>query len=192
MRQRVILGDQRLQGVAKRRRVAKTLVRAREEMKTRATTSISRKANWIKRGCLISGALTYVISFFLPAVDTEIRGTLPGWMCACASLLLFPAMFYEPDGLLTLNSLLALSGLINPLLLVYLGLLPNSSRVAYRIRPAAAMVAITLIPVTWIAFAISKEGIEIGHVPWVAGLVLLMGPEIFWHFTTSTPSKLEV
>jgi len=153
--------------------------------------SPSRKDKWIKRACLISGAMTYVISFFLPAVDAEVRGTLPGWMCACASPLLFPGMFYEPDGLTTLNSLLALSGLVNPLLLVYLGLLPNSGRVAYRIRLAVAMVAMTLIPVTWIAFAISKEGIEIGHVLWVAGLVLLMGPEIFRHFTTSTASKIE-
>ena len=115
------------------------------------------------------GAAIYAISFTLPAVNLSSYGSdyLSGWECAQYALWAFRNS-REPSSLI-----LFACGLINPLTLAYLVLreLGKGSRV----RRPLAIVALSFIPLSW--WIIIGLRIEIGHVAWVVGLLLMMAPE---------------
>jgi hypothetical protein len=113
------------------------------------------------------GAAIYAISFALPAVAGPGK-SLPGWLCAWGTLALLA------DLRTPISFAFFASGLINPLAIAYL--LFRAAGQAPKFRRALAIVALGFIPASWIAIA-NGFGIEIGHVAWVAGLLLMLVPE---------------
>jgi len=121
----------------------------------------------------IPGAAIYLASFFLPAVGTGAGAW--GWLCAWLAL---TAPFGEVRGALGL--LLLGSGLINVLVLAYAGARAFGARVAVRFR--IALITLCLVPMSWIAIALLREPVRIGHVVWIAGLLLIMLPDVIAFF----------
>jgi len=112
--------------------------------------------------CLCLGVVAYAVSFFLPAVFLPGSGEnfLSGFECAieCIAMVLFLPC-----------------GLINPLAVAYLycrwrNLVPRASR-------SLAIATLALVPLTWLVIAGFDMKARIGHVLWVAGLLLMLGPE---------------
>jgi hypothetical protein len=125
------------------------------------------------RWYLILSVLIYAASFLMPAVRLDTGGSIPGWMCALVTLSL--------TGLARGGSndsfLLVLVAFINPLLLIYLALLPFAGMGVPRFALASAIAA--LIPVSAVYLAIVKMGIDVGYFFWIVGLGLIAGSEIF-------------
>ena len=121
------------------------------------------KGSAARRTLLGLGTAVYLISFLWPAVDR-----MPGWFCAVMSL--FGQGYFR-----RFNLLIFASGMINPLALACLGLRMLGK--ASTVRRAIAITALTLIPLSWIAIFELDFRIEIGHVAWVVGLLLMMAPE---------------
>jgi hypothetical protein len=132
----------------------------------------SRTSSSIERICLWLGVMVYLASFFLPAVIvTRYSESIPGW--GCALLALSPP--FNPKAW-TLSGLLLLAiGLINPMVLAYLYLRVRQK--GGRLRRRIAIVALVLIPPTWIFLAIEHMAVDIGHVAWIAGLLMMLGHE---------------
>jgi hypothetical protein len=116
------------------------------------------------------GAAIYATSFTLPAVAIGYYGSdyLRGWECARIALTAFRNS-REPSSLI-----LFACGLINPLTLAYLALRMLGK--GPRVRRALAIAALSFIPLSWYVIADGLR-IEIGHVAWVVGLLLMMAPE---------------
>lgn len=117
------------------------------------------------------GIAVYVASFLLPAMNEGFFG----WQCAHLSLSL-PFSRYGTDFNL-FKFILFACGLINPLALVYLVL-----RISDRsplLRRGIAVVALSFVPLSWVFMAHLKPPLipAIGHIAWIAGLLLMMGPE---------------
>jgi hypothetical protein len=116
----------------------------------------------------IAGAAIYLTSFFLPALD---RNPMAGWQCAWLALVM---PFTEVTGLM--RPLLFGSGLINLLVLAYFGLRVCDSRPA--VLYWIALIALCLIPLSWISIAVLGAQVKIGHILWIAGLLLMLAPEV--------------
>ena len=116
-----------------------------------------------------SGALFYVgigifvVSFFLPAVNGLVD--LDGFACAWFSL------FALQDGM-SVSALAFFGGLINPIAIAYV-VLRILGR-APRVRSALATTILFFIPITWLSLAPSSYRIEIGHIAWIAGILLMI------------------
>ena len=130
----------------------------------------SAKGAYVRLMLLGLGAAIYAISFTLPAVAVGSYGSdsLSGWECARIALTAFRNS-HEPSSLI-----LFASGLINPLTLAYLALRMLGK--GPRVRRALAIAALSFIPLSWYVIADGLR-IEIGHVAWVVGLLLMMAPE---------------
>jgi hypothetical protein len=115
------------------------------------------------------GAAIYAISFALPAVARS-DDSMRGWQCAWFALS-FDQGFREP----LLSFALFASGLINPLTLAYLWIRMNGD--GPRVRRVLGIVALSFIPLSWLVISSAGLKIEIGHVAWVVGLLLMMSPE---------------
>jgi hypothetical protein len=111
------------------------------------------------------GVVLYVLSFVLPAVSVvgEAKAA-PGWVCA------WIAFFGVNDD--SVSPLAVFGGLINPLALAYIVL---------RIRDRApgtrwflALGILAFIPVSWLALLLMHLGIRVGHIAWIAGLLLMI------------------
>jgi hypothetical protein len=122
---------------------------------------------------LALGAAVYAISFALPAVGISSYGndSLKGWECARFALLAFAG---PSNDSWNFSVPLFASGLINPLTVAYLVLRMLGKRP--RTRRALAIVALSFIPLSWYVIAHDLR-IEVGHVAWVAGLLMMMAPE---------------
>jgi hypothetical protein len=120
---------------------------------------------------LALGAAIYAISFALPAVSTSTGGHdgLAGWQCAVIAL----TSVGHPSGFMTLP--LFASGLVNPLALAYLLFCASGKRSLASLT--IAMVTLVFVAMSWLVIA-DGLAVEIGHVAWVAGLLLMMVPEI--------------
>ncbi|MGO9257897.1 MAG: hypothetical protein ACLQU1_16530 [Bryobacteraceae bacterium] len=116
------------------------------------------------------GAMVYAISFALPAVGVTAYGssTVSGWDCALVAL----TFVIGPNA--SFSFPLFASGLINPMTLAYLVLrvLGKGSRV----RRALAIATLSFVPLSWYVIA-HQLRVEIGHLAWVAGLLMMMAPE---------------
>jgi len=121
------------------------------------------------RWLFASGAIVYAVSFALPAVTlTGTPGpTLSGWDCAR-----FVTLFAVD--LEHFNLPLFAGALINPLALLFCILRRHGVRP--KLRRILAIAALACIPMTW--YVIGHEmKIGIGHIAWVAGLLMLLFPE---------------
>ena len=76
--------------------------------------------------------------------------------------------------------LLFASGLLNPIVILYSALW--MSRGQHALRRYLAFGAVTLIPASWIFLLITHCSIRIGHVAWVAGILMIAGREILSAF----------
>src|ERR1035437_9507507 len=117
---------------------------------------------------LVLGIAIYVASFFLPAVNDagsgSLRGTtMPGWICAEIALVSWKEIIF-------------LSGLINPLILIYV-VLRGTNRLN-RVQTYTVVAILACIAVTWIELVRRRFHMEVGHVMWIAGLLLIMAPEL--------------
>jgi len=134
----------------------------------------------VSRAVLIGRALgfcIYVAAFFLPACRTvatsggEAPDVLRGSRCAWITLVntLNPEMWHST------NFLAVLSGWINPLILLYLVLLLfPAMRWPRRI---VAGVIVLFIAGTWVFFALFPLVPLVGHVMWIAGILLILAGE---------------
>ncbi len=126
--------------------------------------------------CQALGFSAFVAAFFLPAVkdsgglsDSDI---FKGWECAKIALsATFHLDTYESSGFLA-----AMSGWINPLMLLYIGLsfAPKFSR----LRRALAIAIAVCMVATWIFFAVDQLIPIIGHFLWIAGALMIMVAEL--------------
>ncbi len=128
---------------------------------------------------LVVGFAVYLIAFFLPAVkatDGDVAG-LQGWVCAAWSLVLSFAVLrgglqsLKPD-----HFLLILSGLVNPLMVVYLGLWawPRFARIRMGIGAAVGAGLVS----SWVYLVTQKFALLAGHFLWVAGILIILSTEI--------------
>ncbi len=121
------------------------------------------------------GFALYAIAFFLPGVyaGTGRNGTYVGWMCA------WLALRY-------INSAYGVGGVINPLVLLYLLL-----RLLHRLPGLQSVLAVAILVCTalmWVfVFQLGPRLTPgIGHVLWIAGIFLMLEPEIHdWKITLS-------
>lgn len=134
-----------------------------------------RRAVWVAR---LVGFCMYVWAFFLPAVRevvTPVNDTpemLRGSRCAWVTLIntFNPELWHSKD------FLAILSGWINPLLVLYLiFLLIPIFRWPRRI--VAGMI-VAFIFGTWILFALYPLVPLVGHVLWIAGILLVLAGEV--------------
>lgn len=115
------------------------------------------------------GLFLYVISFFLPALDALEKG-MKGWFCAYCAAIMWPQE----------HLWLALFGaIINPLALLFIGM--RLSGRAPRARRTIAFLILACLPLTWLSLTDLDARIRVGHVVWVAGLLLMLVPgSMFW------------
>jgi hypothetical protein len=136
----------------------------------------------IRKLLRIAGFVIFVLAFFLPAVTPGPgAGSQLGWVCAVFSLMSTGAAVQHPATLVsggeaTWKFALVFSGWVNPLLLIYLLLCIWSRLVSYR-RTLAIGILFCLCS-TW--FFLTKQHFTplIGHCLWVAGIVLMLLPEL--------------
>lgn len=121
----------------------------------------------------ILGALAYVVSFFCPAVYSG-HNALPGWMCAWMTLGNILEIVQHPGD--PSRALFALLGAANPLLVLYLCLLPFPKPDVRSTRRIVAITILALIPVATSCVIVMGLRIGIGHLLWVAGLGTIVGP----------------
>jgi len=120
---------------------------------------------------LASNALFYVgigifvVSFLLPAVNLNGLGDLDGFACAWLSL------FALQDGM-SVSALTFFGGLINPIAIPYVALRILGR--APRVRSALATTILFSIPITWLSLALTSYRIEMGHIAWITGLLLMI------------------
>ena len=104
------------------------------------------------------GFATYVVSFFLPAVQVDQTSPIRGWTCAWISLAMAKEAYQMP--------LPFLSGLVN--LMVIALVLSRKRMVGYA--------AVALLPASWIFFAMANIRVLPGHIAWVGGILMMV-----WH-----------
>ncbi len=111
------------------------------------------------------GAILYLVSFFFPAVAAGgMDGTLPGYVCAWLALCT-PAFF--------------LSGLINPLLVIYVSLVAMVRPQRNRLLRVVAAIIIALVLLTLVQLIATKVRLNVGFYTWAAGLLIMTVPRVF-------------
>ena len=98
-----------------------------------------------RKALLLAGSVVYAASFFLPAVNTGgggmVGGKLKGWVCAWFAL--FHGWSWEPAGLL-----LVAAGLLNPAVILYIGMRLFDGSAS--LRRGAAICAMACLAASWI------------------------------------------
>jgi hypothetical protein len=134
-----------------------------------------RCAVWISR---VLGLGLYITAFFLPACREVAQpgGDAPdvyrGYICAGVTLVnsFSREMWHSQD------FLAILSGWINPLLLLYLVFLPFT--VLRWPRRVVGGIILLFIAATWIFFHLHPMVPLLGHVLWIAGILLILAGEL--------------
>jgi hypothetical protein len=138
-------------------------------------------SGWVAWVCRIVGLCVFVAAFFLPAVRSGAAGPdaviFPGWKCASVALSMTTALFGKSvsGGPSTAVFLVAMSGWINPLIVLFLLFC-----IAARLRVARAIVAVVILlcmGATWWFFALQKVTPLSGHYLWIAGALVILLPE---------------
>jgi hypothetical protein len=109
----------------------------------------------------------YFASFLLPAVSFG-EQPLFGYACAWLSLVFWASRENS-------SFLVIFGGLINPLAILY-GVLRLFDK-APRFRLYLSNVILVFIPFTWLCLLVLKIGVLVGHVVWIAGLLLMVFSE---------------
>jgi hypothetical protein len=134
------------------------------------------------------GIVVFGISFLLPAVQLEPNGPGPrqapmrGFLCAEFATMMavstpLSIVRTHGAGLDEKSILLPLTGLVNPLVLIYLILCIWQKLVRTRLV-FAALILLCFIA-TWMLFAQASIAPLIGHFLWVAGAAALFVPDVF-------------
>lgn len=110
---------------------------------------------------LLVGLTIFIIAFFLPAVS-EGANILTGYDCARFAIKAQDLVFF--------------SGLINPLIVLYV-MLRFPGKLA-RVRTFIALAILACIGITWYVLAKSKLHLEIGHAMWIAGILLIIARDL--------------
>jgi hypothetical protein len=121
----------------------------------------------------IAGYFVFLAAFFLPAVRRPgSSDSFKGYFCAWITLIntLNRGMWHSKD------FLAILSGWINPLMLIYVASL--FSRKLGLLRHAIAIVVLLFILGTWIYFYLEPLIPLVGHVLWVAGILMILAGEL--------------
>jgi hypothetical protein len=129
----------------------------------------------------IAGFCIYVAAFFLPACrQVSTPGVLTpdvyrGWFCAWVTLMnTFSGEVWHSKDFLAI-----LSGWIKPLILFYLVFLIRPRMVWTRRIMGGAIMA--FMGATWIYFWLVPLVPLIGHVLWIAGILMMLADEAFGH-----------
>jgi len=140
---------------------------------------------WIRVITVLAGLCLFVPAFFLPAITMVQSGpgpnSQPGWVCAVVATGSLAGIFKgslasaAPD-----TVCLMLSGLVNPLLLVYLVFCLWPKLV--RIRAGLAISILIGLVSTWWFLYLSRFLLAIGHFLWVAGILVILGGELAGRF----------
>lgn len=140
----------------------------------------------ISRVLRFVGLGIFVLAFFLPAVAPPGEGSgagsgpQPGWVCAGFTLIPTGAVIQHPSALFkgteSREYTLLFSGWVNPLVLIYLLFCIRRSWIWPR-RIAAVAILICL-GCAWVFLANEHFTAFIGHYLWVAGIVLMLIPEV--------------
>lgn len=119
----------------------------------------------------------FAAAFSLPACrDSEstdvLTNTYPGWKCAQVTI----SAAFEKDSYESPSVLAVVSGLINPLILIYL---PLSFFTQFtRVRRVLAAVVVVCMAATWAFFWIAHLVPLIGHFMWIAGALMILAGEV--------------
>jgi hypothetical protein len=114
---------------------------------------------------LYIGLTIYVASFAMPAIDIDGKAW-EGWIVAWFAL----APWNTPGA----SPLAFFGGLINPLMIAYVYL--RLLKVAPKIRRYLAVTILVCIPLTWLSLAQMHYGVNVGHVAWIVGILLILLP----------------
>jgi hypothetical protein len=127
----------------------------------------------------VLGYLIYFIAFFLPACRPAGIGSTggapdayQGYFCAWITLI----NTLNKEVWLSKDFLAILSGWINPLLLFYVAFLFSPRKLRAARRVIALAIALFIVG-TWIYFALAALVPLIGHVLWIAGILLILAGE---------------
>lgn len=138
---------------------------------------------WVRWGLRIVGLGIFVLAFFQVAVRSGVPGpdavVFPGWKCASVALTETVALFGKsvawPPPLPIL--LVVFSGWINPLVALVL-LFSFFSKLRILRRIVGILILLCMVA-TWWFFALQKVTPLIGHWLWIAGALLILGPDVF-------------
>lgn len=120
------------------------------------------------------GLCLFTVAFFLPAIRVE-PGAPPmkGWECATITL----TSVIRLETWRSSAFLGALSGLINPLIVLYLifALIPPFRRSPLScVRKLTAALIVLCMAATWTFFVMAHIIPLIGHVLWIAGALIIL------------------
>jgi hypothetical protein len=126
--------------------------------------SMDNLRSFLSRKAFYLGVALYSISFLLPAV-TQAGMPMRGFTCALMSLWMWAD---------TKNSsfLVIFGGVINPLAIACIVL--RASNRSARLRYYLYSATLLCIPFTWLCLLTLKMGFLVGHVLWIAGLLLMI------------------
>jgi hypothetical protein len=125
-----------------------------------------------------AGLAVFVLAFFLQAITWKQSGpgpaSEPGWLCALVAIMSVGAIFKAGVQTLTLqNILLSASGIVNPLVVIYLAFSFSPKFATLRLWLAVAIFACLVS--SWVLFSLAKILPREGHVLWVLGIALIVG-----------------
>jgi hypothetical protein len=129
---------------------------------------------------LAIGFCIYVAAFLLPAIQPPGAKIAPvaGWLCALIALAPLAALVRgQWQGVQLEALLMAVSGLTNPFLLVYLVL-----RIWPRLvksRRVVGLLVLAGIVSSWMVMSKSSFKPMIGHFLWIAGIVIILATEVW-------------
>jgi hypothetical protein len=140
--------------------------------------------------CQVVGFCIFVAAFFLPAVRAGSNSftLIYGWECARTATQATPGLFEKPDPDFPyyMTLLLAVSGWINPLILLYMSF--SFAPKFFRVRRILAVAILVNMVATWIFFVAFPLIPLIGHFMWIAGALLILAPEVPC-FKRKTPTE---
>jgi len=137
------------------------------------SSSINNSTPSMLRYARILGYVVFLAAFFLPAVrqpgsKDALRGSLCAWITLINTL--------NRDVWHSKDFLAILSGWINPLMLLFVASLFSRKLRSFR-RAIAAVVALFIVG-TWVYFYLEPLVPLVGHVLWIAGIVLIVAGEV--------------
>ena len=141
---------------------------------------VDMKYRWIRIVSVIAGLCLLAPAFFLPAIKMVHTGPGPdseaGWVCAVMATASLAGIFKGSIASATPDILcLMLSGLVNPLMLVYLVFC--LWRKFFWVRLGLAIVILAGIASSWEFFYLSHFTPTIGHFLWVGGILVILAGE---------------
>lgn len=136
--------------------------------------------SWASLIARLFGFCVFLAAFSLPAVRAGASGqdatVLPGWKCASVALTETVALLGKSTtGRPSLAVVLvALSGWINPLVLLLLCC--SFFRALLVLRRVLAVLVVLCMAATWTFFALQNVTPLVGHYVWIAGALLILVP----------------